>query len=85
MKSPGSYKQSVIRLTELYFIYTLSGTSAANMFWKHCGKSRIVSTSFNYNYDCSFNYRVWPYFWIPVNALKDICCRIVVCGKGLTK
>ena len=63
------------------------GTSAANMFWKHCDKSRIVFNLFNYNYDCSFNYRdlECPYFWIPVNALNDICCRIVVCGKGFTK
>ena len=34
MKSSGSYKQSVIRLTEMYFIPTLSGTSAANLFLK---------------------------------------------------
>ena len=45
----------------------------------------LFTTLFNYNTDCSFNYRECPYFLITANALKDICCRGVVCEKGLTK
>ena len=62
--------------------------SAAEVFWKQCGKRRLlimsnfffyhnISTLFNNH---TFSYRVFPYF---TKYVKVVCSRCVVCGKGL--
>ena len=74
----------------LYHILTLSDASAADDFWKHCGKGRNCSkreispfvtmfTTFCINY--TFIYRDFQFFCQL--AFKVICCRFAVCGKGL--
>ena len=74
----------------LFLIQTLSDTSAADAFWKHCDKRRncwkwaifLFATIFStFCSNHTFIYRDFPVFC--KHAFKVGCCRFVVCGKGL--
>ena len=75
----------------LVHIKTLSDALAAdNNYWKHCDKSKNyskqVTSSFATIFSTPFNkyiiiYRDFLYYCLDV--FKDVCCYLVVCGKGL--
>ena len=78
----------------LSHINTLSNASAVDNFWKHCDNKRNCSkqaispfatmflTFFQYIVIITFIYRGFPCYCL--GNFKVVCCRFVVCGKGLS-
>ena len=65
----------------------LSDASAADEFWKNCGKCRnyyeqFITMSSTLSNIYTFLIRDFSYLWWYV--FKVVCWRFVVCGKGLT-
>ena len=80
-----NYTSVIIELT-LSVIYTLSDAFAAEDFWKHweIAQNEQCVLLPNYVQHCSvimLSFIDLPYFCLDV--YKVVCCRFVVCGKGL--
>ena len=70
----------------LSHIQTLSDVLSADEFWKHCGKKSnfsLLPQYFQLFSIIKLSYRYILHFcW---DDFKDVCCKFVVCGKGLMK
>ena len=74
---PVTYRRILTHLQQTTFLKTL---------WQ---KEKLLKKSnisychnvFTFFSNYTFNYRDFPYYW--VDAFKVVCCRFVVCGKGL--
>ena len=67
----------------MYFTFSFFQfiTYTSNRLHNYTINRLVISVTVNIPSNYTYNNRDFPYFWVYI--VKVVCCRIVVCGKGL--